>query len=360
MHVSLARSAPFGYMKANVYRGPGKMGLEERPIPEPGPGDAVIRVRLTTICGTDLAIQRGEFGVTAGVVVGHEAVGAIHSLGTHVTGYETGQRVLVGAVTPCGQCEACLDGNPSQCGGPLGGWRLGHTMDGTQAEYALIPFAQANLAVIPDSVSDEDALLLSGIASTGFAAAEVGGVEIGDTVAVFAQGPIGLCATLGAKLRGAAQVYAVDIDPFRLKVASQFGATHTLLAEHDAVAAIRELTEGRGVDVAIEALGIQETFENALQTVRPGGTVSSIGMYSAHLRIPMASIGCGLNDVRIVTSLCPGGKQRMRRLLRMVESGRVNLKPLLTHFFTLDEIHKAYRLSASRRENVLKVAIRVE
>jgi threonine dehydrogenase-like Zn-dependent dehydrogenase len=347
-------------MRAYVYRGPGKMGLEEKPIPRPGHGEAVIRVRLTTICGTDLAILRGEFGVSAGVVVGHEAVGEIHELGAGITGYSRGERVLVGAVTPCGQCGPCLDGNLSQCCGPLGGWRLGHTIDGTQAEYVRVPHAQANLAVIPDSVSDEDALLLSGIASTGFGAAEAGGVGIGDMVAVFAQGPIGLCATLGAKLRGAAQVFAVDIDPFRLKVASQFGATHTLLAENDAVPAIREFTGGRGVDVAIEALGIQETFENAIQTVRPGGTVSSIGMYSAHLRIPMATIGCGLNDVKIVTSLCPGGKQRMRRLLRMVESGRVNLKPLLTHFFTLDEIHKAYRLSASRRENVLKVAIRME
>lgn len=347
-------------MKANVYRGPGQIGLEQRPIPVPKCGDAVIRTRLTALGGTDVAIMRGDLPVKPGLIVGHEAVGTIAELGTGVEGYRIGQRVLVGTVTPCGQCDACLDGDLSQCRGPAGGWRLGHTIDGAHAEYVLIPFAQANLTPIPDSVSDEDAVLLSDIGSVGFAAAEQGGVQIGDSVAVFGQGPVGLCAALGARLRGAAQIFAVDTDPFRLKVASRFCATHALLPEPDVAATIRGLTGGRGVDVAIEALGIQETFENALQVVRPGGTVSSVGIYNGPLRIPLAPIGAGLNDVRIVTTLCPGGKQRMRRLLAMVEAGRVNLKPLLTHFFTLDEIHKAYRVCSSHSENVLKAAIRIE
>ena len=195
------KQVPRGLMKANVFRAPGKFGLEEKPICKPGHGEAVIQVRLTTICGTDIHIIRGEYPVPSGLTIGHEAVGVIHELGPGVTGYELGQRVLVGAITPCGQCEICLSGHTSQCTTALGGWRLGNTIDGVQAEYARIPFAQANLALVPDELSDEDVLLLSDIASTGFAAAESGRVQLGDTVAVFAQGPIGLCATLGCGCR---------------------------------------------------------------------------------------------------------------------------------------------------------------
>lgn len=352
--------APRRMMKAAVYRSPGQMSLERRVVPTPGVGEALIRVRLASLGASDVAILRGEIPVKAGLVLGHEAVGTIEELGAGVDGYQAGQRVLVGSITPCGQCEACLNGDLGQCRGPAGGWRLGRTIDGVHAEYALIPYAQANLAPIPDAVSDEDAVLLSSIGSTGFAAAEQGGVGLGDTVAVFGQGPIGLCAVMGARLRGAARIYAVDPDPFRLKVSARFGATHPIRPEHDAAAEILKATGGRGVDVAIEALGIQETFENALRVLRPGGTLSSVGIYAGPLRIPATVIGDGLNDVRIVTTLCPGGKKRMARLLGMVEAGRVNLKPLLTHFFALDEIHKAYRVSSSRSENVLKTAIRVE
>lgn len=247
-------------MKANVFRGPGQFGLADKPIPRPGYGEAVIRVRLTTICGTDIHIVKGEYPVAPGLTIGHEAVGLIHELGPGLTGYHIGQRVLMGAITPCGQCEPCLGGHRSQCGGALGGWRFGNTIDGTQAEYVLVPFAQANLTPIPDSLEDEDVLLLADIASTGFAAAESGRIRLGDHVAIFAQGPIGLCATLGAKLMGAAEIFAVDTDPFRLEVAREFGATTTLLADTNPVAAIMEATDGRGVDVAIEALGTQETF----------------------------------------------------------------------------------------------------
>jgi alcohol dehydrogenase len=249
-----------GVMKANVFHGPGKFSLEEKPIPIPAYGEAVIKVRLTTICGTDIHIIKGEYLVTPGLTVGHEAVGIIHELGPGVTGYEVGQRVLVGAITPCGQCEACLGGHTSQCGGALGGWRLGNTIDGTQAEYVLIPYAQANLTAVPDELRNEEVLLLADIASTGFAAAESGNIQLGDTVAVFGQGPIGLCATLGAKLRGAAQIFAIDAEPHRIQTAKLFGATHALHSAAHPLDMISELTHGRGVDVAIEALGIQETF----------------------------------------------------------------------------------------------------
>jgi threonine dehydrogenase-like Zn-dependent dehydrogenase len=346
-------------MKANVFRGPGKFGLEEKPIPHAANGEAVVQVRLTTICGTDIHIIRGEYPVQPGLTIGHEAVGVIHELGLGVTGYEVGQRVLLGAITPCGQCEPCLSAHTSQCGGALGGWRFGNTVDGVQAEYVRVPFAQANLALIPESLSDEDVLLLADIASTGFSAAESGRVRLGDMVAVFAQGPIGLCATLGAKLMGASGIIAVDADPDRLQVAKRFGATAILLAEADCVRQIRELTGGRGVDVAIEALGIQGTFENALRVLKPGGTLSSVGVYSGHLQVPLDAFGAGLADQTIVTTLCPGGKERMRRLMRLVEARRIDLTPLFTHVFPLDQIDQAYELFGSRRDKVLKVAIRV-
>jgi alcohol dehydrogenase len=353
------KQTPKGIMKANVFRGPENFGLEEKPVPSARAGEAVIQVRLTTICGTDIHIVAGEYPVQPGLTIGHEAVGVIHELGAGVTGYEIGQRVLVGAITPCGQCEPCLGGDRSQCGGPLGGWKLGNTIDGVQAEYVRIPFAQANLAPVPDSLSDEQVLLLADIASTGFAAAESGGIRLGDTVAVFAQGPIGLCATLGARLMGASEIIAVDSDAHRLQISKKFGATAVMLSATDVVREIREITQGRGVDVAIEALGIQETFENALRVIRPGGVLSSVGVYSGHLRVPLDAFGAGLADQKIVTTLCPGGKERMRRLMRLVEARRVDLTPLFTHLFSLDEIERAYEVFRSRRDGVLKVAIRV-
>ena len=353
------RQTPRGLMKANVFRATGKFGLEEKPIPRAGYGDAVVQIRLTTICGTDIHIVKGEYPIQPGTIIGHEGVGVIHELGPGVTGYEIGQRVLMGAITPCGQCEPCLGGHTSQCGGLLGGWKLGNTIDGVQAEFVRIPFAQANLALVPDALSDEDVLLLADIASTGFAAAESGRVRLGDTVAVFAQGPIGLCATLGARLMGASEILAVDSDPSRLKMARRFGASAVLLAEGDVVREINDLTNGRGVDVAIEALGIQETFENALHVLRPGGTLSSVGVYSGHLRIPLEGFAAGLGDHTIVTTLCPGGKERMHRLMRLVAARRIDLTPLLTHVFPFEEIGLAYELFGARRESVLKVAIRV-
>ncbi len=353
------RSLGRATMKANVFRAPGRFGLEEKPVPKAGFGEAIVKVRLTTICGTDIHIIRGEYPVQPGLIIGHEAVGIIHEIGAGVVGYEIGQRVLVGAITPCGQCEPCLGGHRSQCGGPLGGWRLGNTIDGVQAEYFRVPFAQANLTTIPDDLADEDVILLADIASTGFSAAESGRIGLGDRVAVFAQGPIGLCATLGARLMGAAEIFAVDSDPARLAMAREFGATVTLDAAKDVRAEILNRTDGKGVDVAIEALGNQITFENALRVLAPGGVLSSVGVYSGHLAIPVDAFRAGLGDQTIVTTLCPGGKERMHRLMRLVRTQRINLRPLLTHTFQLDEIEKAYELFASRREGVLKVAIRV-
>lgn len=211
-------------MRALVFRGANQIGIEHVPIPKPEPGEAVIRVTLTTICGTDLHILNGEYPVKPGLVIGHEPVGVIHELGPGLTGYGVGERVLVGAITPCGQCSYCLSGHWSQCGGPIGGWKFGNTINGAQAEYLLVPNAQANLAKIPDELSDEQVVLLADIASTGISAAESGEVKLGDTVAVFAQGPIGLCATAGSKLRGAGFIIAVESDPVRAAMAKRMGA----------------------------------------------------------------------------------------------------------------------------------------
>lgn len=346
-------------MQANVFRASGSFAIEDKPIPSPGFGEAVVRVNLTTICGTDIHIVKGEYPVRPGLTIGHEAVGTIHELGEGVFEYEVGQRVLFGAITPCGQCEPCLNGHTSQCGGALGGWRLGNTMDGTQAEYVRVPFAQANLAPIPDSLTDEQVILLADIASTGFSAAESGPVQLGDYVAVFGQGPIGLCATLGAQLMGAARIFVVDKNPFRLEIARRFGATDTFLAGEDTVAAILSATHSYGVDVAIEALGIQDTFSNALAVLKPGGTLSSVGVYSHALSVDNAAFGAGLADKSITTTLCPGGKARMLRLMRLVESKRIDLTPLLTHHFSLPQIAEAYDLFSQQRDNVLKVAVHV-
>jgi threonine dehydrogenase-like Zn-dependent dehydrogenase len=346
-------------MKALVFRGANQIGIEEGPIPKPGPGEAVIRITLTTICGTDVHILKGEYPVKPGLIIGHEPVGVIHELGVGVTDYAVGDRVLVGAITPCGQCHYCLGGNLSQCGGPIGGWKFGNTINGAQAEYLLVPSAQANLAKIPDDLMDEQVVLLADIASTGISGAESGNVQLGDTVAVFAQGPIGLCATAGAKLKGAGLIIGVDSDPVRAQMARRMGAD--IVLDHtkvDAVAEILRLTNGVGVDVAIEALGTQPTFESALRVVRAGGTLSSLGVYSGKLAVPVEPFAAGLGDHKIVTTLCPGGKERMRRLMELVRHGRLDLRPLLTHTFSLDRITEAYKLFSERREGVIKVAIR--
>ena len=350
-------------MKATVFHGKNDIRVEEVDRPSAGIGEAVIRVTLTTICGTDLHILRGEYPVKPGLIIGHEPVGVIEELGPGVTGYEIGDRVLVGAITPCGQCRACLSGQLSQCGHgagyeALGGWRFGNTINGAQAEFLLVPNAQANLAKIPDELTDEQVILLADIASTGISGAESGNIRIGDSVVVFAQGPIGLCATAGAQSMGATLIIGVDGDDNRLAMAKRMGADVVLdYREVDIVAEVQRLTGG-GADVAIEALGTQQTFESALRSLRPGGTLSSLGVYSGKLQIPYEAFAAGIGDYRLVTTLCPGGKERMRRLLTLVQSGRFDPTPLITHRFSLDEIPQAYQLFGERSDGVLKVAIK--
>jgi alcohol dehydrogenase len=352
-------------MKAAIFVEPGRIVLDEKPIPDVGPLDALMRVTTTTICGTDVHILKGEYPVRRGLIVGHEPVGVIEKLGSAVVGYKEGDRVIAGAITPSGHSYASLDGLHAQCGAgtphgirALGGWRFGNTIDGCQAEYVLVPDAMANLAPVPAGLTDEQVLMCPDIMSTGFGGAESGNIRIGDTVAVFAQGPIGLCATAGAKLRGATRIIGVDTVPERLAMARRMGADHVVdYRAIDPVDEIMRITDGRGVDVAIEALGTQQTFEACLRVLRPGGALSSLGVYSNDLKLPLKALAAGLGDHKIVTTLCPGGKERMRRLMNVIVGGRIDLQPLVTHRFKLDQIEAAYDLFSHQRDGVMKVAI---
>lgn len=352
-------------MKAAIFVEPNRIVLDEKPVPDVGPLDALVRITTTTICGTDVHILKGEYPVARGLTVGHEPVGVIEKLGREVKGFEEGQRVIAGAITPSMHSAACQCGRASQDGAgtrhgwkPLGGWKFGNTIDGSQAEYILVPDAMANLAPVPDGLTDEQVLMCPDIMSTGFGGAESGHIRIGDMVAVFAQGPIGLCATAGARLMGASKIIAVDRVPERLEMARKMGAHHTVdFSKVNPVEEVLRLTDGRGVDVAIEALGLQPTFEACLRVLRPGGTLSSLGVYSGDLKIPLDAFVAGLGDHTIVTTLCPGGSERMRRLMSVIESGQVDLGAMVTHRYKLDQIEEAYELFANQRDGVLKVAI---
>jgi threonine dehydrogenase-like Zn-dependent dehydrogenase len=360
-------------MNAAVFVEKNRIEVVQKPIPNVGPNDALIRITTTTICGTDVHILKGEYPVTKGLTIGHEPVGVIEKLGSAVQGYTEGQRVIAGAICPNFNSYAAQDGAPSQDGSYLipqglcgchgfkatAGWRFGNLIDGTQAEYVLVPDAQANLAPIPEGLTDEQVLMCPDIMSTGFKGAENSNIRIGDTVVVFAQGPIGLCATAGARLLGATTIIGVDGNDHRLAIAKKMGADLTLNFNHcDVVDEIMKITGGRGADSSIEALGTQSTFESALRVLKPGGTLSSLGVYSSDLTIPLSSFAAGLGDHRIVTALCPGGKERMRRLMNVVASGRIDLGLMVTHEFKLDDIVAAYELFANQRDGVLKVAIK--
>ena len=362
-----------GLMKAAVFVEKGRIEITDKPIPDVGPNDALIRITTTTICGTDVHILKGEYPVAKGLTVGHEPVGVIERLGAAVAGYHEGQRVVAGAICPNFNSYAAQDGYPSQDGSYLiargecgchgykatAGWRFGNLIDGTQAEYVLVPDAQANLAPIPDGLSDEQVLMCPDIMSTGFKGAENANIKIGDTVVVFAQGPIGLCATAGARLLGATTIIAVDGNDHRLDISKKLGADVTLnFTRCDVVEEVLKLTGGKGADSAIEALGTQRTFENAMQVIKPGGTLSSLGVYSEDLKIPLASFAAGLGDHTIRTALCPGGKERMRRLMNVIQADRLDLGVMVTHHYKLDDIVAAYDLFSNQRDGVLKVAVK--
>lgn len=346
-------------MKAAVFHGTNDIRIETVPKPVAGPGEAIIKVTLTTICGTDIHILSGGYPVKPGLIIGHEFVGVVDSLGAGVTGFNPGDRVAVGAITPCGTCFYCQSGSPAQCGGALGGWKFGNTINGAQAEYIKVPSAQYNLAPIPDELTDEQVLFVGDIMTTGFSASDSAKVKIGDSVAIFAQGPVGLCATVGARLSGATKIITVESIPERMEMSKRMGAD--IVLDHkkvDVISEIKKLTGGHGVDVAIEALGTQATFENCVRSVRPGGIVSSLGVYEANVNIPLDAFIAGIGDIDILTTLCPGGHERLRRMISVIQSGRADLTPLITHTYSLDDIIEGYRIFGNKLDKVLKVAIK--
>jgi threonine dehydrogenase-like Zn-dependent dehydrogenase len=354
------RSSGTGTMKAFVMEGIDKVGFTNKPIPDVGPNDAVVKTTRALVCTSDVHTIKGAIGDRQNLTLGHEAVGVIHKLGSEVTGFKEGDRVLVGAITPCFHCENCQRGYTSQCEGMLGGWKYANVKDGSFAEYFHVSNALANLCPIPDSISDDVAVYAADMLSTGFMGAEYANIPMGGTVAVLAQGPVGLMATVGARLLGAGQIIGVDGVAERLKLSRHFGADETVdFNKVDTVEAIMELTNGKGVDSAIECLGAQTTFEACIKVTRPGGTISVAG-YFGHgdsVDIPRVEWGVGMGDKVIRTGLCPGGNVRMSRLLRLIENGRVDPSPLTTHRFAFDEVDKALRMMETKEDGILKPLI---
>ncbi|HTZ61047.1 MAG TPA: NAD(P)-dependent alcohol dehydrogenase [Thermoplasmata archaeon] len=348
-------------MRAFVMREIGHVGVLEKPKPEPGPNDAIVRTTAALICTSDSHTVRGAIGERHDLTLGHESVGVIDALGSAVDGFHVGQRVAVNAITPCFTCENCLRGFPSQCTQALGGWKFANIKDGTMAEYFHVNQATANLAPIPDSVPDAKAVYTCDMMSTGFMGAEHAAIPLGGSAAVFGAGPVGLMAIQGAKLLGAGEVFAVESVPRRQELARRFGADEVIdFTKGDPVRRLLDLTDGRGVDSAIEALGAEETFMNCVRATRPGGTISNVGYHGdgEFVRIPRLDWGVGMSDKTIRTGLCPGGRERMGRLLGFLESGRVDPTPMTTHEFRFAEIERAFQMMDRKEDGIIKPLIR--
>jgi len=344
-------------MRALVYGGPGVRQWQA--VPDPvivDATDAIVGVDTTTICGTDLHILKGDVPeVTSGRILGHEAVGTIEAVGDAVTNFRPGDRVLVSCISACGRCRFCREGHYGQCRGG-GGWVLGHLIDGTQAEYVRIPFADTSLYKLPASVTDEEAVMLSDIMPTSYEVGVLNGtVRPADVVAVVGAGPIGLAATLTARLFSPRLVVAIDLADSRLEMAKHFGADEVVNSgREDAVARIHSVTDGLGADVVIEAVGVPETFELCTQLVRPGGHVANIGVHGKAASLALDKLWAA--NVTITTGLVD--TYSTPTLLQMVASGQLSTKPFATHHFKLSEIETAYQTFANAgQEHALKVVI---
>jgi isopropanol dehydrogenase (NADP+) len=348
-------------MRAFVIREIGRTEVMEKPVPTPGPEEAIVKTTAALICTSDVHTVKGALPVPNDRTLGHESVGLIHSLGSAVTGFTEGQRVAVNAVTPCYRCSYCQRGFTSQCGGPLGGYKYTVQMDGNMAEYFVVPAAQANLTPIPDDLADEQAVYTCDMLSTGFMGAEHARLQFGETVAVFAQGPVGLCATMGANLLGAGRIIAVESRPERQALAKRFGADDIVdFTQGDPVEQIMDMTGGEGVDAAIEAFGFPQTFEACLRVTKAGGRVSNIGYHGenpAPLQLPLDAFGLGMNDKAIHTGLCPGGNERMTRMFRLMTTGRIDPTPMTTHTFPFDDIDRAFEMMTTKADGIIKPLI---
>jgi alcohol dehydrogenase len=328
-------------MRALVYHGPGRKAWEEVPDPEiTDEGDAIIRVDATTICGTDLHILAGDVPeVRPGRILGHEAVGTVDEVGENVHRLRPGDRVLVSCISACGTCRFCREGRYGQCT-EGGGWVLGHTISGTQAEYVRVPYADTSTYRIPDGVPDEEVLMLADILPTGYEVGVLaGGVRPGDVVAVVGAGPVGLSAITCARLFSPSHVIAIDLSDARLKAASDFGADITVNdSRQDPVAVIRDLTGRLGADVAIEAVGAPSTFELAVKLIRPGGRIANIGVHGQPATLHLEEQWT--RDITITTGLVDAGSTPT--LMRLLTTGQLNASQFITHRFALDGFMQAY------------------
>lgn len=347
-------------MKAFVMKEIGHVGFMDKPVPRPGPNDAVIRTTKALICTSDSHTVHGGIGPRKDLTLGHEGVGVVHEVGSEVEVFKPGDRVLVGAITPDWGHPAAQAGYASQSGEPLGGWKFSNTKDGVFAEYFHVNDADANMAKIPDSVPDEMAVYCCDMLSTGFMGAEHGDIPIGGTVAVLAQGPVGLMATEGARLRGAGLIIGVESVPSRQKLARLYGADEIVdFSREDVLERVMELTGGEGADTAIEALGADLTFQTAVKITKPGGTISNIGYFGEgeFVHIPREEWGVGMADKTIRTGLCPGGRLRMQRLLRVLDQHRVDPTLMTTHTFHFDEMERAFEVMDNKLDDVIKTLI---
>jgi threonine dehydrogenase-like Zn-dependent dehydrogenase len=350
-------------MRAFVFMGNKEVGIVEKPVPEPGAHDAIVKTTMASICVSDPhAVDAGlldMFG-RAGATLGHEGLGIVHRVGGEVKHLKEGDRVLVSATTPCWKCENCLRGYSAHCGGHhSGGFKFTTQQDGTIADYFRVNEAEANLARIPEAVPDEAAIFASETMPVGFKGAEEANIPLGGTVAVFAQGPIGLMATAAARLLGAGLIIAVESDSKRRTLAKFFGADVVIdFTKTDPVEEIIRLT-GDGVDSAIEALGNQSTFESCVNVTRPGGTISVVGWFveGDYIKIPRVAFGLGIGDKKIVGSFAPGGSELLVRLLRLIQHGRIDPRPLGTHRFTFEEAATAWSMLAAKEDGILKPVI---
>jgi len=328
-------------MKALVYHGPGAMAWEDVPRPAlAADTDAIVRVDATTICGTDLHILKGDVPATVhGRILGHEAVGTVEEVGAAVKQVGVGDRVLVSCVSVCGACRYCRQDRAGQCLGG-GGWILGNTIDGTQAEYVRVPFADNSTYPIPTGVSDEEVLMLTDILPTGYEVGVLNGhVQPGDVVAVVGAGPIGLSAITGARLFSPSLIVAIDLAPSRLEAAKQFGADVVINnGVEDAIAAIRALTGGLGADVAIEAVGVPATFELAVELVRPVGRVANVGVHGKPVTLHLERLWD--RDITITAGLVDA--YSTSTLLRLLTSHQLDARRFITHRFPLDDMLAAY------------------
>jgi alcohol dehydrogenase len=349
-------------MKALVYHGPNQKSWEEVPDPKiVDPSDVIVRVDTTTICGTDLHILKGDVpAVTDGRVLGHEGVGTITEIGSAVSKLVVGDRVIISCITSCGSCSYCHQQLPAHCLNKEGasgiGWIFGHLIDGTQAEYVRVPFAESSLHKLPAGVSDEAAVMLSDILPTGFEiGVRNGRVKPGDVVAVVGAGPVGLSAMMTAGLYGASRIVAIDLDDNRLAQAKNFGATDSVNSGSAGwKAKLMAMTDGMGVDVAIEAVGVPQTFDMATEIIRPGGTVANVGVHGTSVELKLQDLW--IKDVAITTGLVSATTTPM--LLKLVAQGKLTPERFVTHRFTFDSIMDAYdTFSRAAQSKALKVII---